>query len=76
MNKTILEKVQCMLSHAGLGKNLWAETAYAACYIINRSPHSSLEGKVPKEVGTGKPVDYSNLRVFGFLLMLILMMEI
>jgi len=30
-----------------------------ACYLINRSPRVSLDGKVPEEVWTGNEVDYS-----------------
>ncbi|KAK2396531.1 hypothetical protein QL285_058180 [Trifolium repens] len=36
-----------------------------ACYLINRSPRASLEGKVAEEVWTGKPIDLDNLRIFG-----------
>ena len=50
-----------MLSNAGL----WAEAASAACYLINRSSNSAIDFKIPEEVWTGKPVDYSNLRIFG-----------
>ena len=36
MNMTLLEKVRCMLSNAGLSKNFWAEALAYACYLINR----------------------------------------
>jgi hypothetical protein len=67
MNHTILERARCMLSNAGLWDkhNLWAETAATACYLINRSPNSAVDFKIPEEVWSGKPVDYSNLRIFG-----------
>jgi hypothetical protein len=67
MNRTILERVRCMLSNAGLWDKhgLWAEAANATCYLINRSPNSAIDFKIPEEVWTGKPVDYSNLRIFG-----------
>jgi hypothetical protein len=35
------------------------------CYLINRSPRITLNGKVAEEVWTGNEVDYSSLRVFG-----------
>ena len=35
MNRTILEKVQCMLSNAGLGKGFWAKAVIYACHLIN-----------------------------------------
>jgi hypothetical protein len=35
-----------------------------ACYLINRSPRATLDGKVAEEVWTGNEVEYSGLRVF------------
>ena len=51
--------------NAGLEKKFWAETVSMACYLINRSPRATLDGKVSKEVWTCNEVDYSRLRVFG-----------
>ena len=66
MNRTLLEKVRCMLSNAGLGKQLWAETVMYASHLINRLPSAALNGKIPLEVWSGKPAnDYDTLRVFG-----------
>jgi hypothetical protein len=67
MDRTILERVRCILSNADLWDKhgLWAEAANAACYLINRSPNSAIDFKISEEVWTGKPVDYSNLRIFG-----------
>jgi transposase InsO family protein len=42
MNKMLMEKSRCMLSGVGLGKELWAELVGTACYLVNRSPSSSL----------------------------------
>jgi hypothetical protein len=33
--------------------------------LINRTPNSAIDFKIPEEVWTGKPVDYSNIRIFG-----------
>jgi hypothetical protein len=44
---------------------LWAEAANAARYLINRSPNSAIDFKIPEEVWTSKPIDYSNLKIFG-----------
>jgi hypothetical protein len=67
MNHTILERARCMLSNAGLWDkhNLWAETTAIACHLINRSPNSAIDFKILEEVWSDKPVDYSNLRIFG-----------
>ena len=66
MNRTLLEKVRCMLSNASLSKNFWAEALAYACYLINRLPSSVIWGKTPLEVWSAKiAADYDLLRVFG-----------
>ena len=66
MNRTLLEKVRCMLSNAGLGKQFWAEAVMYASHLINRLPSVALNGKTPLEVWSGKPInDYDTLHVFG-----------
>jgi hypothetical protein len=41
-----------MLSNVGLWNKhvLWVEVVSAACYLINRSPNSAIDFKIPKEV--------------------------
>ncbi|KAE8674962.1 hypothetical protein F3Y22_tig00111708pilonHSYRG00377 [Hibiscus syriacus] len=66
MNRTLLEKVRCMLSNAGLGKAFWAEAVTYAGHLINFLPSSAIEGKTPLEVWFGKPAtDYDSLHIFG-----------
>nr|GEW03723.1 retrovirus-related Pol polyprotein from transposon TNT 1-94 [Tanacetum cinerariifolium] len=65
MNRTIMEKVRCMLSHANLDKDFWVEAATTATYLINHSPHRSLDGNIL--LWSCNSVDYLNLRVFGCL---------
>ena len=66
MNRTLLEKVRCMLSNASLGKRFWAEAVMYASHLINRLPSAALNGKTPLEVWSGKPInDYDTLHVFG-----------
>ena len=36
-----------------------------AVYLINRSPGTSLDGKVSEEVWTGVDLNLSNLKIFG-----------
>ena len=36
-------------------------------YLVNRSPHTSLNFKVPEEIWSGNPVDYSNLTILDVL---------
>ncbi|CAM8964429.1 unnamed protein product [Rhodiola kirilowii] len=65
MNQTLLERARCMLSNVGLPKRFWAEAVSTACYLINHGPHTGIGGKTPYEVWSGKPANYSLLRVFG-----------
>ena len=65
LNRTLREKSMCMRSYAGLGKEWWAESIATARYIVNRSPHVSLDGDVPYKVWSGKHADYGRLRIFG-----------
>jgi len=65
MNRTIMNKVRCMLSESGLGKQFWAEAASTAVFLINKSPSSSIEFDIPEEKWTGHPPDYKILKKFG-----------
>ena len=65
MNITLLEKTRAMLKTIDLAKSFWAEAINTACYVINRSPSTTINLKTPIEMWTGKPVDYSRLHVFG-----------
>ena len=50
MNRTILDKVRCMMFSSGVRKVLWGEVVMTAVYIINRTPTSALDGRTPYEV--------------------------
>ena len=65
MNKTILERERSMRFDSGLPTYFWAAALDTAVYLINRSPSSALDGGIPEEVWTGKPVNLSFLKVFG-----------
>jgi len=67
INRTLLEKTRCMLSNAGLWdhKAFWSEAISTARYLVNCSPHTSIDFQIPEEVRSGNPVDYSSLRIFG-----------
>ncbi|KAE8664954.1 hypothetical protein F3Y22_tig00112738pilonHSYRG01227 [Hibiscus syriacus] len=66
MNRTLMEKVRCMLSNAGLGKEFWAEALVYACHLINHLPSTTIGGKTPLEKWFGVPAtDYDSLHVFG-----------
>ncbi|KZV37190.1 hypothetical protein F511_15110 [Dorcoceras hygrometricum] len=65
MNRTLLERVRCMLSHSGLSKGFWAEAVVTAAYIINRCPSTAIELKTHVHKWNGEPQTLDNLRVFG-----------
>ena len=64
-NRTLLERVRCMLINASLPRVFWAEAVATAIYLINRCPSGAIQMKTPEEMWTGRPADYSRLRVFG-----------
>ena len=65
MNRTIVEKVRCMLSHANLPKSFWGEAVKTTVALINLSPSRPLKGKIPEEVWYRKKASYNHLKVFG-----------
>jgi len=38
MNRTLIERVRCLLSHAGLPGSFWGEALNTAVHVLNRSP--------------------------------------
>ena len=50
MNRTIKERVWCMLSHAKLPNSFWGEAVKIAVDIINLSSSVPLKGDIPEEV--------------------------
>lgn len=64
-NRTLCERVRCMLSTANLSQEFWGEALKTAVHICNRSPNSTLKNDIPEEVWSGKPASYDHLRVFG-----------
>lgn len=64
MNRTIVERIRCMLSHAKLPNTFWGEAMMTAVDVINLSPTARLNGDVPNKFWTGKNVSYNHLKVF------------
>ena len=65
MNKTLMEKSRSMLSGVELGQEYWAKAAGTTCYLVNRSPSSTVDDKTPPEVWSGKKPSLQHLKVFG-----------
>ncbi|PKU72844.1 Retrovirus-related Pol polyprotein from transposon TNT 1-94 [Dendrobium catenatum] len=67
MNRTLLDRVRCLLFSSGLSKFFWGEALSTACYLVNRTPSSAINFKTPQELWKGKPPSLTHLRVFGCL---------
>lgn len=64
MNRSLIEKVRCMLLDASLSKVFWAEAASTAAYLLNRIPCRGND-VTPEEIWSKKKPDLKLLRVFG-----------
>ena len=54
-----------MLSNANLPIKLWAKVTQTAVHLINRCTSTAVDFKTLVKIWSGKPADYSNLRIFG-----------
>ena len=50
MNRTINDRIRCMLSHARLSKGFWGEAMRIAVDLVNLSPSVPLGYDVPQRV--------------------------
>lgn len=66
LNRTILEKVWCMLSNESFRKEFWIEVHNTIVYLNNWSLSSSLKFGIQKEEWKGRIVLYSHLWVFRY----------
>lgn len=62
-NRTLTEKIRCMLSESRLDKRFWAEAMNIAIYLKNRFPTDAVKDAVPEEIWS--KIDISNLKIFG-----------
>jgi len=63
-NRTLKQKVRCMLVEAELGEEFWAEAALTACLLRNISPVKNRTA-TPYELFTGRKPNISFLRIWG-----------
>eukprot|EP00171_Calliarthron_tuberculosum_P003822 IDg3822t1 len=47
-NRTLIEKARCMLRHADLPTEYWAEAISAACYLKNMTPTRVIDMEIPR----------------------------
>nr|GEZ17916.1 Gag-Pol polyprotein [Tanacetum cinerariifolium] len=65
--QNLVRKSKSNVGNCKRGKNIMGGSSYAACYVINRSPSTTIELKTLMEMWIGKLVNYSDLYIFGSL---------
>lgn len=65
LNRTLLERVRCMLLGSGVPKKFWAEAVTTAAKLLNKCPSAAIKQETPNSRWYGRVEDYSNLRIFG-----------
>jgi hypothetical protein len=63
-NRTLMDMVQSMLSHASLPVSLWMEALKMVTHVLNLAPTNSAPN-TPYEMWTGKKPSLNYLRVWG-----------
>ena len=48
-----------------LSNNYWVEEVSMEVYVLERSPTSSLQEKIPQEAWDGNKINVSHFRIFG-----------
>jgi hypothetical protein len=64
-NCTIGKQMRALLHASGLLKNMWAEAARHAVWLLNRTTTKAVDGMTPYEVAFSKKPDLRGLRDFG-----------
>ncbi|GJU64581.1 retrovirus-related pol polyprotein from transposon TNT 1-94 [Tanacetum coccineum] len=57
MNRTLVERVRCLLSHAGLPASFWGEALNTAVHVINLTPCVPLRFDVPDRMKDQKLIE-------------------
>ena len=65
MNRTLVERVRCLLSQSQLPRCFWGEALSTVVHVLNLTPCVPLGFEVPDRMWSGKEASYSHLRVFG-----------
>jgi len=65
MNRTLLEKVRCLLFTIGMPKIFWGDTLSTVAHLMNRSASIIINFKCPEEKWTGRRLNLDYLKMFG-----------
>ena len=63
--RSIIEHASAMLWHACLPIGFWSQAVKCSVFLLNRSPHSALDGRTPFELFFGSKPNLGFLRIFG-----------
>jgi hypothetical protein len=64
-NQTIMNMERTLLKEKCLSNIFWAEAIAFSVYLLNRSPTTSLNMKVPQESWSGTKLNVAHIRTFG-----------
>lgn len=67
LNRTLLEKMRCLLLWAKLPVTFWDVALLYANFLRNRAPTSALKGGIPIEAWSSKVPNYKKVHTFGCL---------
>ena len=67
LNRTLLEKMRCLLIWSQLPKSYWDVALLHANWLWNKLPTSALKGEVPIEAWNGRKHNLKNNHTFGCL---------
>ena len=65
MNRTLVERVRCLLSQSQLPRSFWGEALNIVVHVLNLTPCVPLEFDVPDRIWSDNEISYDHLRVFG-----------
>ena len=54
-----------MSSNSGLNRSFWAKAVSTTCYLVNLSPSTAIDFKIPIEVWSNRLAKYLMLKMFG-----------
>ncbi|KAL6323545.1 hypothetical protein AAG906_039125 [Vitis piasezkii] len=65
MNRTLVERVRCLLSQSQLLRSFWGEALNTVVHVLNLTPCVPLEFDVPDRIWSNNEISYDHLCVFG-----------
>lgn len=65
MNRTLFEKVKCMVLSSDLPKPFWGETLKTTTYMINMIHFSAFDFQILESLWSWKFPNYFKLKIFG-----------